>query len=176
MQTLVFIIIFIVALIGYGAMSILTRKASHGTGMMYDDVLCVEAGGTSSVDPQFLKDASYKVKHVPIKDKTGKVINGKDTIRLKVNGVCMEPRGIHDGDELIAVRINNLIPFEKQVKRDDILLIHIEDKDINKIRIFDDFAEDNSLKTYRYEEGVRKNSSRNHKIESVQGVVKFVLC
>lgn len=139
-----------------------------------DRVLSVEAGDTGNVNPVELRKKSFYAPHRVFKDADGNVINTFDMIIVKVCGDCMCPRNIPNGSELLVKKIHSANSAHDIIKKDNILLIHLKDKDLYKIRIFDDFNGNNELKTYRFNKnGEKVDSSRPHRIEDVIGIVKY---
>ena len=87
----------------------------------------------------------------------------------------MKPKNIESGAQLLVKKIDRTKSMCDQIKQGDILLIHLSDNGVYKIRIFDKY-EGTDLVTYRYDDNMnRKNSSRNHKEASVLGIVKYRL-
>ena len=103
------------------------------------------------------------------------VMNTRNFIRVYVDGTCMEPRGIKDGAQVLVKPLDKKLDFNAQVKEEDVLLIHLHDKKVYRLRILQDTTDINSLVTYRYKDGVKHNSSRNHKHDDVVGVVKYII-
>lgn len=164
MATYYFIVTFVLVLGFYAFANLKLRK---------DFVMGVEAGTTKGVTADELKRVSYSVKHRVVKDRQGNVINPDSIIRIVVEGNCMRPLRIKSGDEMIAIRIDNQRPLQEQVKPNDVLLIHLADTGINKIRAFESF-EGRNLKTFWFEENGQKHpSSKAHTPESVLGIVKY---
>ena len=158
------IIITIVAL--YGLCSFYGNKPEY--------VICVEAGPSDNVSYEDLKSCSFYDHKVVIRDKDGTNINTSDMFRVVVRGNCMKPKSIEDGAQLLVKKINPLSEFSSQIKQGDILLIHLNDSRIDKIRIFDEYNNNGELLTYRYDNNsVRINSSKPHKKSSIIGVVKY---
>lgn len=174
MGTIAFGAFFAVALFGYGILSLM-MKTTVSKAQQTEYVMCVEAGPTASTTAQALMDASYNIRRIPLRDVTGKVINDDTTMRVKVKGECLVPCGINNGDELIVERIDSTKPLKEQIKRGDVLLIHIDDNGINKLRVFDEYTNDGKLRTYRYENGIRKDSTKPHSEESVVGKVRYTI-
>ena len=164
MATFYFIVAFVLVLGLYAFTNLKLRK---------DDVIGVEAGTTKGVTVDELKRASYSVKHRVVKDRLGNVINPESIIRIVVRGNCMKPLRIKSGDEMIAIKIDRERPLEEQVSPNDVLLIHLADTGINKIRAFEGFDGGN-LKTFWFEENGEKHaSSKVHTPESVLGIVRY---
>lgn len=106
---------------------------------------------------------------------SGKNINSRDYMRVKVDGHCMEPRGIKDGCQVLVLPRNKNEQFKKQVKLGDILLIYLHDKKVYKLRILENYDNEKQLITFRYENGQKHRSQRNHNPDDVLGVVKYIL-
>lgn len=164
MSTFYFIVGFVLVLAFYAYSNLKLRK---------DFVMGVEAGTTKGVTADDLKRASFSVKHKVVKDRQGNVIPADSIIRIVVEGNCMRPLHINNGDRMIVVKIDKNRPFEEQVKQNDVLLIHLKDNGINKIRAFENF-EGQNLRTYWFEDSGKKHpSSKVHTRESVLGVVRY---
>ena len=138
-----------------------------------DYVLCVEAGPMAQTDAQSLQAKSFYDYHRRVIGKNGKPVNTSGMIRVVVQGDCMEPRGIKTGDQLLVRKISHRKPLREQIKTGDILLIHLEDTGISKIRIFKEYDANGNLVTYRYEGEKERESSQPHKVNNVVGVVKY---
>lgn len=137
-------------------------------------VQCVEAGPTKKITAKFLEEQSFYAQRQIIKDQNGKDIDTSEMLRICVNGNCMKPKHIVTGSQLLVKKIDKNKPIKEQIKQGDILLIHLEDNNIHKIRIFDKYQENHLLSTYRYDDdGKRKDSSNPHRESSVVGVVKY---
>ena len=164
MATYYFIVAFVLVLGFYAFANLKLRK---------DFVMGVEAGTTKGVTADELRRASYSVKHRVVKDRKGNVINPDSIIRIVVEGNCMRPLRINSGDEMIAIKIDNKRPLDEQIKPNDVLLIHLADKGIKKIRAFEAF-EGRNLKTFWFEEDGQKHpSSKVHTPESILGIVRY---
>ncbi|MBS4812940.1 MAG: hypothetical protein KH057_05340 [Bacteroides sp.] len=167
METIYFLIVLLVAIIIYAYFSIVSGKQEF--------VQCVEAGPTVTTNAKRLQELSFYDKHRTIQKSDGQVIDTSGMIRIVVKGNCMKPKNIESGAQLLVKKINKKEPIRNQIKKGDILLIHLSDNGIYKIRIFDRY-EGNDLATYRYDDnGERQNSSRNHKESSIIGIVKYRL-
>ncbi len=164
MATFYFIVCFVLVLGSYAFANLKLRK---------DYVMGVEAGTMKGVTADELRRASYSVKHKMVKDRQGNVINPDSIIRIVVEGNCMKPLRIKSGDEMIAIKIDKNRPLQEQIKENDVLLIHLADNGINKIRAFESFDKGN-LKTFWYEDdGTKHPSSKVHTPESVLGIVRY---
>lgn len=175
MPVIIFTTVFAIVIALYAYLNVRIRQEGQLNSQIRDYVMCVEAGDTDCITAEDLKESSYYIKHQPIRDYSGHIINDPNTIRIKTKGDCMVPIGINNGDELLVHLIDRDKPLAKQIEHGDVLLIHIQDNGINKIRIFDTYDDKGNLLTYRYKDNVRKNSSRPHSVDSVVGVVRYQL-
>lgn len=166
MSALVFFIILIIALglYGYGKFS-----------SVREHVIAVEAGPSGEADSAELKKYSFYDTRKNIKDSHGNLINTSKMIRVIVKGNCMQPKGISDGSQLYIQPIDLHKSFKEQVHQGSILLIHIKDKDIKKLRILERINPNGLLETYRFEGENRRDSSKPHKPKDVLGVVKYLV-
>ena len=80
-------------------------------------------------------------------------IDTSDMIRIVVKGNCMKPRNIESGAQLLVKKIDTTKAIDRQIKQGDILLIHLNDTGVYKIRIFDKY-EGADLVTYRYDDNM----------------------
>lgn len=135
-------------------------------------VQCVEAGPVAEVDAGELRSLSYYDKDTVIRGLNGEELCSSDYARLLVKGICMSERGIKDGDMLVAEKAKRGQDFHQDLKSDNILWLHIEDTDMDKIRIFDCW-EGEEMKTYYYKDGKKKPSSTKHKISQIKGIVRY---
>ena len=164
MATFYFIILFVLALGFYAFCNLKLRK---------DHVIGVEAGTTKGVTADELGRLSYYRKHKIVKTRHGEIINPNSIIRIVVEGNCMKPLNINSGDEMIAIKIDKKRPLAEQIKTNDVLLIHLEDTGINKIRAFNKF-EGKDLVTFWYEEDGKEHlSSKKHSPKSILGIVRY---
>lgn len=140
-----------------------------------DVVISAEAGKTEHLT-QSMQDSLQKLSNPMIlEDEQGNLVDIHDLIRVNVSGICMTPIGISDGDEVL-VRKTTTEVLRRKLKAGDILLIRHPIRQVYRLRIFDKFDEDGKLVTYRYtSEGRRHNTSRNHVIGDVIGVVEYVI-
>lgn len=135
-------------------------------------VECVEAGASGSVDSATLRRLSFKDSRRWIVNRNGWPISMHDKIRVIVHGNCMGRRGIHDNDQLIVQRVKG--SDISRLKKGDIVMIHLKDKGIDKIREFDRFTDDGKLDTLYYnEDGSIRHSSHAHTKESIVGKVRY---
>lgn len=151
----------------YAYFNIMTRKQ--------DFVQCVEAGPTCQINADNLNANSFYDKHRIVKKKNGDVVDTSKMIRIIVKGNCMKPKQIESGSQLLVLKLDAQRPVKEQIKSGDILLIHLKDTNIHKIRVFDKY-ENGVLQTYRFDDnGQKKKSSKPHQESSVIGVVKYKL-
>ena len=149
--------------------------ALYSIGKTTDKVCCVEAGDTKNVNPEELIALSHKEKHRVYLNKDGRLLKSKDYLRVKVKGSCLKPEGIENNSELLVYKFKDGTDKEN-IKKGDILMIHLNSKNIDKIRVFSRLLDDGKMETYRYDKnGEIKMSSRPHDIDSVVGKVKFLL-
>lgn len=89
-----------------------------------------------------------------------------------VQNDCMIPRHIY-GDDIIGVQLLDDHFTLKDIRKDDILLIYIDDDDFHghKIRAVKDIIDDAFL-TYYYKGEEIHDSKRPHSFDSVKGVVR----
>lgn len=167
MGTIYFFIILLLVIATYAYCNIVIGRREF--------VQCVEAGPTIDTDAERLKECSFYDKRRVVRNAKGKQIDTSDMIRIVVKGNCMKPRNIESGAQLLVKKIDTTKAIDRQIKQGDILLIHLNDTGVYKIRIFDKY-EGADLVTYRYDDNMhRKDSSRNHKESSVLGIVKYRL-
>lgn len=167
MGTIYFLIILLLVIATYAYCNIVVGRRDY--------VQCVEAGPTKDTDAERLKECSFYDKRRVVRDSKGKEIDTSNMIRIVVKGNCMKPKNIESGAQLLVKKIDRTKSMCDQIKQGDILLIHLSDNGVYKIRIFDKY-EGTDLVTYRYDDNMnRKNSSRNHKEASVLGIVKYRL-
>jgi hypothetical protein len=160
---LIFIGLIIVA-ISYGYLN-LTKG---------EKVIFVEAGSTDGVSAKDLS-SSYREPKCIVKNSDGKRIDTRNMIKVVAKGDCMAPRGIHTGSQLLVKKVNRK-DLHNEVKPKDILLIHLKDKRIYKIREFKGYVSEHELQTCRYDEqGNVVESSRPHAEDTIVGVVKYAI-
>lgn len=148
----------------YGWASSLYRKQ--------DTIIGVSAGGEDSdiISP------SYSASSRSVKLLNGKYINTRNYIRIKINGKCMTPRNILDGEEWLVEPLNNIEDKKSILKVKDVILLYIEDKGRYILREFEDYDIDGSLKTLRYnDDKTERHSSRNHQLNQVKGIVRYAI-
>lgn len=167
METFYFLIILVIALAFYGYYSMAPGRLEF--------VQCVEAGPTQEVDARRLRQLSFHDRRRTIRRPDGRRIGTAGMMRIVVKGNCMKPRHIETGAQLLVQKIDRHTPLAQQIKQGDILLIHLTDNGIHKIRIFDKYTDDGLL-TYRFDDnGERQDSSRRHSEASVVGIVRYRL-
>ena len=147
------------------------KKKSGATNREY--VQCVEAGSMGDVDAETLKKLSFYDRQVIIRDDNGNVLGNDRYARIVVNGNCMNERGIYNGDQLLAEKINaDNTDLKAVLKKDNIVWLYIDQTKIDKIRVFDDWVND-EMKTYYFKNGNKHYSSHNHKASQVRGIVRY---
>lgn len=76
-------------------------------------------------------------------------------------------------DEIIALKIDKSKPLVQQIKKDNLVLIYLNDIGIYKIRAIHSF-DGNKLSTYYYNEhGEKVMSTVGYSPESIRGIVKY---
>lgn len=139
-------------------------------------VIPIEAGSTKNITSESLNKFVSSSRSMIIRLNSGEYIHSKDYIRIRIFGSCMKPRNIIKGEEWLVKPIDKNKDVWNQIKPEDVLLIHIKDKDIYKIREYVSPADDENLNTIWYEaDGGKHRSSRPHSIESIVGVVKYAI-
>lgn len=138
-------------------------------------VILAEAGSMDTADDTLLHAKTPRQKRAYLLDDNGEVINTRKMLRIKVVGKCMEKKGILNGSQYYVRPIPKKINLNSEVKNGDILLIYYPPKNIHKIRVFEKFAENDELITYRYDvnTGEKKYSSKRHKRENIEGVISY---
>lgn len=167
METVYLFIIFVGLVAGYAYFSLTTPK----TQMQF----ATEAGPIENSDAEKLRLLDKKVGVCMFKY-NGNEIMSSDYIRILVQGNCMSPRGINSGESWLVEPIHSDKGIDTQVKKGDVLLVYLEDKNMYKIREFKDFAdkEHTSLQTFWYNgDKGHKDSTRPHSLSSVKGVVRY---
>ncbi len=163
MGTFYFILAVILVLALYAYSSIKGR----------DVVRAVEAGPVDKYDANLIRRRSFVSSPVKLCDEKGNPLSTKGMIRVIVCGNCMKPKGISDNTQLLVEKMPQA-SLKSRLHQGDIVMIHLKDKKLDKIRIFDRFDEKNQLVTYRYDDaGKRVDSSRPHLLNSVVGVVRY---
>ncbi|GHT17786.1 hypothetical protein AGMMS4956_21310 [Bacteroidia bacterium] len=110
------------------------------------------------------------------------IVNGKkhltsNYILVRAEGAYMRDRGINDGDILYVRKFDEVFTRE-QIHPRDILLIYLNDKRYSgyKIRVFKQYNPEHpdEVETYYYnEDGTEHNSSKNHNVIDVKGIIKY---
>lgn len=157
-----FIIAFVIVLGFYAYSNNRLRK---------DFVLAGDSQSEGNLSQEEVKEISYYDKHKVYKDEDGNTINPNSMTRLFVVGNGMSPR-INSRDQVIVIKIDKNRPLNEQIKRDDILLIYLEELGIYKLRAFYEFHGQNLL-TYYFVGKERRFSTRLYKPESICGIAKF---
>ena len=141
-------------------------------------VFTADAGPTHTLTSKEQKSRTIYLPYQTICTSHGKQINTRNYLRVKVDGKCMEPKGISDKSQILVEPLteNQRTYFKKYVRLEDVLLIHLKDKDVYKLRILQNYDNEKELITYRYlSSGEKHRSSRNHKPEDVVGVVRYII-
>lgn len=138
-----------------------------------DVIIGVKAGDASDECSLPIAQAHSKSVRLP----NGRYINTKDFIRIRINGNCMKPREILNGEEwLVEKWDNNTKSLNCNLHPRDIMLLYIEDKHSYIIRELVSIKEDNRLKTKRYnDDGSDRFSKNDHRLEQVQGIVRYAI-
>lgn len=163
MGTLYFILILLLVLSIYAYCSIKGREVVRG----------VEAGPIDSCDVDLINKRSFVSSPLRVCDKNGEVVNTNGMLRVVVCGNCMAPKGITDKMQLLVKKVDTK-SLDTTLKNGDIVMIHLRDKKLDKIRVFDHFDNNGRLVTYRFDNSGNKIfSSRPHYRESVVGIAKY---
>ena len=165
METVYFLLIMLLVIVLYAYTNVCVGGREY--------IQCVDAGPTKDVTAEFLKEKSFYDERKIVRDQNDKIVDTHNMMRIVVQGDCMKPKGIFSGDQLLVEKIDRKKTFEEQIKKGNIVLIYLADKGIYKIRIFEDYEEDGSLKTYHYIENKRRNSKYPHKRNCVLGKVVY---
>ena len=165
MVTFYFLLLILAVLITYAISSTYGKEVVRG----------VEAGPVGECDPATVRQKSFRARPIEVRDEKGVIVDTSEMIRVVVCGDCMLERNIPNNSQLLVKRIDPSKTLEEQIKQGDIVMIHLRDQNLDKIRIFDKFDEYNQLLTYRFSGKDRVNSSFPHSRESVVGVVKYKL-
>jgi hypothetical protein len=139
-------------------------------------IILADAGSTHRLTgrEQRQKDSFHPFRNISLQ--AGKILQSRDYICVKVDGNCMEPRGIKNNSIVYVLPLNKKEHFKKQVRAEDVLLIYLPDKNVYKLRILQNYDNKKQLITYRYDENGKKYiSSRSHHPDNVRGVVKYVM-
>lgn len=163
MGTFYFILAIILVLALYAYSSIKGR----------DVVRAVEAGPVDRCDANLIHSRSFMSSPIKLCDEKGNPLSTKGMIRVVVCGNCMKPKGIPDNAQLLVEKMAQS-SLKDKLHQGDIVMIHLKDRKLDKIRIFDRFDDKDQLITYRFDDaGNRVNSSRPHLLSSVVGVVRY---
>ena len=141
-------------------------------------VIVADAGPTRELTCEEQKGKSFYLPYQIIKTQQGMILNTHDYLRVKVDGKCMEPRGILDKSQILVEPLTKKQKeyFKKHVRLEDVLLIHLKDKDVYKLRILQNYDNEKELITYRYlSNGEKHRSSRNHRPEDIVGIVRYII-
>lgn len=137
-----------------------------------DKVIDVEAGPTSECHRVFLKEeAAPKIIKLP----NGKLVSSRNFVRIRIRGNCMEPRSIFNGEQWLVDRIDHKKAVGETIKKGDVVLIYLKDKNLFKIREVENINSTNFLDTIRYNNGERIKSSKPHSYSDVIGIVKYAI-
>lgn len=164
MTAVVFVIIFAIILGGYAFMSLKVNRVY---------VQCVEAGPTDNVTARDLKKKSIYMSSKKMLDRNGNILDPERFFRVVVNGNCLRPLNIVDGDTLIVQRRNEEVM--QTIHNGSIVLILLPDTGVHKIREVKNVETDNLRTQYYLSDGHPQESSKLHSKESVVGVVRFKL-
>jgi hypothetical protein len=136
-------------------------------------VTTVKAGKKN--EKHFLPGPVYKISPIETfysrDGKKKKRVDPKKYIVAKVDGSCMEERGIHNGDLVFIKAFDN---HNKHFTAGDILYIryHIDGQEGYKLREFKEYTDPSTVKTGCYNhEGEWIESREPHQLEDIAGVV-----
>lgn len=164
MTAVFFVIIFALILGGYAFMSLKVNRVY---------VQCVEAGPTETITAKDLKRKSVYMNSKKIIDRDGNVLNPEQFFRVVVNGNCLSPRNIVDGDTLVVQRKTKEVL--QSIHKGSIVLILLPDTGVHKIREVKKVEAKDLITQYYTCDGKPKESSKLHSKENVVGVVRFKL-
>lgn len=136
-------------------------------------VKCVEAGPTAKVTANDLHRLSFEDNYLYLKDDEGHPVHRDRMIRVVVKGDCMHCRHIVNGTQLLVASIDKNRSLKEQIKHGSILMIHIPDTNVDKIREMDHMDDKNVYTFYYDPDGTKHKSSRPHAIDTVVGVVRY---
>ena len=166
MESVFLFLIFLLICFGYGYPRI----------VMQNDLVYSAFAGSSDDPHNSESPAVTSEKSRVIKLPDGTYANTKSFLRLRVNGICMSPIDINNGDEWLAVKINRKKNLRSQIKAGDVLLIYLADTNRYKIRRVNGFINDTTLDTYSYNPDQTIHASRKpHVAEAIMGIVKYRL-
>lgn len=161
-------IIITVICIFYGVASHWFAKETPNTDIIID----AEAGAISESHCNFEKrNTPVKIIQLP----NCKLSDSRNYVRIRIRGNCMEPRGILNGEQWLVSRINHEKTASETIKKGDVVLIYLKDKDLYKIREVKDILPDNRLDTIWYDNGVEHKSSKPHLYSDTIGIVKYAI-
>ena len=162
--TIIIAVVFILICLLYG----LSTKYYY----QKDNIVPVEAGKIEDC-AIMLNPARRPSRLVKLDD--GSYINSHDYVRIVINGRCMEPRNILNGEEWLVKPIDKNLDVLKQISPKDVLLIYLQDTNIYKIREYERVNRENGelLDTFYYQDGRPHKSSRPHSKKSIVGIVKY---
>lgn len=164
MSAVIFVIIFALILGGYAFMSLKVNKVY---------VQCVEAGPTDTITAKELKRRSLYVSSKKMLDRDGNILDPDVYFRVVVNGNCLRPRNIVDGDTLIIQKKDDNVL--NSIHAESIVLILLPDTGVHKIREVKDVEANNLRTQYYLNNGQAQESSKLHSKENVVGVVRYKL-
>lgn len=146
-------------ILAYGGFLVFLYIKKHKT----MDLFPVEAGPVDGVERDFTKPLTVVVGDMQMNPLLHYYVVQND---------CMVPRHIY-GNDIIGVQFFDDQFTIKDVKKDDILLIYIEDEDFHghKIRAVNDITEDAFL-TYYYTGEEKHDSKKPHSFASARGIVR----
>jgi len=136
-------------------------------------VKCVEAGPTSEVTAEDLEKLSFFDNWKTLENREGKSLDRSNLFRVVVNGDCMHVRHIVNGTQLLVAPIDKKVKLDDQVCKGDILMIHIPDTGVDKIRELDSLDKNFAYTFYYNPDSSVHPSSRPHGRETVVGVVRY---
>jgi len=165
MEIVYFVLILMILLVAYYVSNNKLKRLEY--------VRCVEAGPTTKVSANDLRRLSFEDNYLDLKDPDGNNINRDGMIRVIVNGDCMHCRRIVNGTQLLVEPISTSKLLKEQVKQGSILMIHIPDTNVYKIRELDNM-DDTYVYTFYYNpDGSKHFSSRPHSLSNVVGIVRY---
>ena len=149
--------------------SILLTILIFGSYMVYaylrrnKKLFLVEAGPVDGADRDFMKPVSVCVNGLRM---------NKSLKYFVVRNDCMIPRHIYSNDVIGVQMFDNQFTI-KDVKKDDILLIYLNDEEFkgHKIRVMKD-VEGEAFRTYYFKDGKPKDSKKLHAFDTILGVVR----
>lgn len=165
MEIVYFVLILSVLLVAY--------YVSNNRLKRFEYVRCVEAGPTAKVTASDLRRLSFEDNYLNLKDSDGNNISREGMIRVVVNGDCMHCRRIVNGTQLLVKPIDKSRSLKEQLKTGAILMIHIPDTDVYKIRELDRMDEKSVYTFYYNPDGTKHFSSRPHSLNTVVGIVRY---